>query len=560
MDPVSHSASSAERLDAIVIGAGFGGMYAIHRLRRAGMRVMGIEAGSNVGGTWYWNRYPGARCDVMSLDYSYAFSSDIEQKWTWSENFAAGSEILAYANFVADQLDIRSAYRFNTRVAAVEYDDAARRWHVTTSEGTHFEAGYVVMATGPLSLPKPVDIAGASSFKGELYRSSRWPQHEVSFAGKRVGLVGTGSTGIQITPVVADAAKSLTVFQRTPSFTLPMRNHALTPDYVAQIKAHMPSLRASARTTFGGGVRPTSTRPLFSVSVEERNELMEDAWQRGAMSFLGLFSDVLTNQAANDVVADFVRDKISTIVEDRETAEALKPRGYPIFARRPCLDTNYYEAFNLPHVSLVNCLVDPIEAITETGIKTRTRHIELDTIILATGYDALTGPMLAIDIKGRSGRKLSEKWVNGPRTFLAMLMEDFPNLFVIGGPEGPSILANYIRLDELNIDWMMGCISYMQANGYTTVEATAEAEDSWQKTVTELADRTLYVKADTWYTGANIPGKPRGFHVYAGGLNRYAETCASVAASGYKGCRFTSGQGERDPIGSGFVPAPGVAL
>ncbi len=560
IDTVSRLASPAEQIDAIVIGAGFGGMYAIHRLRKAGMTVRGIEAGSNVGGTWYWNRYPGARCDVMSLDYSYAFSPEIEQAWTWSENFAAGSEILAYANFVADQLGIRPAYHFNTRVAAVEYDDETRRWHVITSEGARFEAGFVVMATGPLSLPKPIDIAGAADFKGELYRSSRWPQHDVSFEGKCVGLVGTGSTGIQVTPIVADLAKSLTVFQRTPSFTLPMRNYPLTPDYVAQIKSHMPSLRASARTTFGGGVRPTSTRPLFSVSVEERNDLMEDAWLRGAMSFLGLFSDVLTNQAANDVVADFVRDKISTIVQDPVTADALKPRGYPIFARRPCLDTNYYETFNLPHVSLVNCLADPIEAITETGIQTRTRHIELDTIILATGYDALTGPMLAIDIKGRAGRKLSEKWANGPRTYLAMLMEDFPNLFVIGGPEGPSILANYIRLDELNVDWMMNCIAYMQANGYATVEATADAEDDWQRTVTEFADRTLYVKADTWYTGANIPGKPRGFHVYAGGLNRYAETCATVAASGYKGCRFTAPPGEHGQSASGFVPARGVAL
>ena len=524
--------------DAIVIGAGFGGMYAVHRLRQAGFSVTGLEAGGDVGGTWYWNRYPGARCDVISLDYSYAFSAEIEQSWTWSETFAAGSEILAYANFVADQLDLRRSYVFEARVTAIAYDDTHRTWSVETEGGQRYAARYLVMATGPLSLPKPVDIPGASQFKGELYRSSKWPHGPVALAGKRVGLVGTGSTGIQITPVVAAEAAELHVFQRTPSFTLPMRNTALSPDYVAQLKAHMPGLRAAARTTFAGGVRPVSTRPLFSVSVEERTALMEDAWRHGALAFLGLFSDLLVNQAANDVVADFVRDKISQVVHDPATAEALKPRGYPIFTRRPCLDTQYYEAFNRPNVSLVDCLADPITAITEMGIQTRDRHIDLDVIILATGYDALTGPMLAIDIQGREGMRLSDKWAEGPRSYLALLMAGFPNLFVIGGPNGPSILANYIRLDELNVDWMMDCIAHMQAHGLDTVEPTPAAEDGWVQTVSDLAERTLYVKADTWYTGANIPGKPRGFNVYAGGLNRYAELCASEAASGYPGCSF----------------------
>lgn len=536
VDP--HSTSPVQAADAIVIGAGFGGLYAVHRLRQAGLAVRGLEAGGDVGGTWYWNRYPGARCDVISLDYSYAFSPDIEQSWTWSETFAAGSEILAYANFVADQLDLRRSYVFETRVSAIAYDDARRVWSVETDSGERHEARYLVMATGPLSLPKPVDIAGAAQFKGELYRSSRWPKGPVDLAGKRVGLVGTGSTGIQITPVVAEVARELHVFQRTPSFTLPMRNSSLSPDYVAQLKAHMSSLRAAARNTFAGGVRPVSTRPLFSVSIEERTALMEDAWRHGALAFLGLFSDLLVNQAANDVVADFVRDKISQVVSDPVTAEALKPRGYPIFTRRPCLDTEYYEAFNRTNVSLVDCLADPIVAITETGIQTSARHIDLDLIILATGYDALTGPMLAIDIQGREGLRLSDKWAEGARSYLALLMAGFPNLFVIGGPNGPSILANYIRLDELNVDWMMDCIAHMQAHGLETVEARPAAEDGWVQTVSDLAERTLYVKADTWYTGANIPGKSRGFNVYAGGLNRYAEICASEAESGYPGCSF----------------------
>ncbi|HWU78467.1 MAG TPA: NAD(P)/FAD-dependent oxidoreductase [Caulobacter sp.] len=536
----AREAQAPRHTDAIVVGAGFGGLYAVHRLRREGLSVLGLEAGGNVGGTWYWNRYPGVRCDVTSIDYSYAFSEAIEQEWTWSETFAAGSEILAYANFVADRLDLRPAYRFDSRVQAIAFDEARRVWTLTTDRGERFEADHLIMATGPLSLPKPIDIPGAESFKGELYRSGKWPHHEVDFRGKRVGVVGTGSSGIQIVPVVAETCLSLSVFQRTPSFTLPMRNRAISDDFAAQLKANMPGLRAVARNTFTGGVRPLSTRPLFSVSVDERNELMEDAWAKGALYFLGLFSDLLTNAAANEVVAEFVRGKIDQVVDDPATAERLKPRGYPIFARRPCLDTHYYEAFNKPHVSLVDCFEEPITAITETGLRTTQRQIDLDVIIMATGFDALTGPMLAIDIAGRDGVKLSDAWREGPRSYLALLMHGFPNLFIIGGPNGPSILANYIRLDEMNVDWVADCILHMRRQGLATIEATPEAVARWSRTVGEIADRTLYVKADTWYTGGNIEGKPRGFYVFAAGLNRYAEVCAGVAAAGYEGCRFTA--------------------
>ncbi|WP_419320624.1 flavin-containing monooxygenase [Caulobacter sp. ErkDOM-E] len=532
--------AQARRTDAIVVGAGFGGLYAVHRLRSEGLSVIGLEAGGDVGGTWYWNRYPGARCDVTSIDYSYAFSEAIEQAWTWSETFAAGSEILAYANFVADHLDLRPAYLFDTRVEAIAFDDERRVWTITTQQGDQFESDYLVMATGPLSLPKPVDIPGSDRFEGELYRSGKWPHHEVDFRGKRVGLVGTGSSGIQIAPVVAETCQSLTVFQRTPSFTLPMRNTAISEVYAAQLKANMAGLRAVARTTFTGGVRPLSTRPLFSVTVEERNELMEEAWAKGALQFLGLFSDLLTNAAANEIVADFVRDKIGQTVKDPVTAEKLKPRGYPIYARRPCLDTQYYETFNAPHVSLVDCFEEPIVEFTPAGLRTARREVALDVIIMATGYDALTGPMLAIDITGRDGLKLSEAWRDGPKSYLALLMHGFPNLFIIGGPSGPSILANYIRLDEMNVDWVVDCILHMRRQGLATVEATADAQARWGQTVCEIADRTLYVKADTWYTGTNIEGKPRGFFVFAGGLNRYAEVCAGVAAAGYEGCHFTA--------------------
>lgn len=520
------------RLDAFVIGAGFGGMYAIHRLRGMGLDVHAIEAGKDVGGTWYWNRYPGARCDVMSIDYSYSFSDAIQQEWTWTEQFAAQPEILAYANFVATTLDLRRSISFETRAKSVVYDDARRLWVIESEAGAVFETTYLVMATGPLSAPKLLDIPGANRFAGPIYQAQRWPHEPVDLAGKRVGVIGTGSTGIQIVPVVAKEAGHLYVFQRTPSFTLPMRNRPLEPDYVAQVKAHYPALRAVARNTFTGGVRPVSTRPLFSVTVEERNALMEEAWEKGGLSFLGLFSDLLSNQAANDIVADFVRGKIGEMVSDPVTAEALKPRGYPIFARRPCLDTDYYETYNRANVTLVDCLTDPIAEVIETGIRTRDRHIDLDVIIAATGYDGLTGAMLAIDIRGRDGRLLSEKWSGGARSHLGLMMAGFPNLFIVAGANGPSALANFVLLNEQNVDWACDCIAHLRANGLATIEPTADAEEGWMDQVAALSSQSLMPKANTWYTGANIAGKPRVFSIYMGGLARYRETCA-VAAQGY---------------------------
>ncbi len=517
------------RLDAFVIGAGFGGMYAIHRLRGMGLDVHAIEAGKDVGGTWYWNRYPGARCDVMSIDYSYSFSDAIQQEWTWTEQFAAQPEILAYANFVATTLDLRRSISFKTRAKSVVYDDARRLWVIESEAGAVFETTYLVMATGPLSAPKLLDIPGADRFAGPIYQAQRWPHEPVDLAGKRVGVIGTGSTGIQIVPVVAKEAGHLYVFQRTPSFTLPMRNRPLEPDYVAQVKAHYPALRAVARNTFTGGVRPVSTRPLFSVTVEERNALMEEAWEKGGLSFLGLFSDLLSNQAANDIVADFVRGKIGEMVSDPVTAEALKPRGYPIFARRPCLDTDYYETYNRANVTLVDCLTDPIDEVTETGIRTRDRHIDLDVIIAATGYDGLTGAMLAIDIRGRDGRLLSEKWSGGARSHLGLMMAGFPNLFIVAGANGPSALANFVLLNEQNVDWACDCIAHLRANGLATIEPTADAEEGWMDQVAALSSQSLMPKANTWYTGANIAGKPRVFSIYMGGLARYRETCAAAA-------------------------------
>lgn len=546
---MGHACDDATRtrdvqtLDVLVVGQGFGGMYMLHRARGMGLNVLAIEAGDDVGGTWYWNRYPGARCDVMSIDYSYSFSNDIQQAWTWSEQFAAQPEIWSYAKWVADTLDLRRDIKFETRATSVTFDDARTLWVVETDRGDVFEVTYLVMATGPLSVPKGLDIPGRDRFAGDIHLSGRWPRQPVDFAGKRVGVIGTGSTGIQIVPVVAEQADQLVVFQRTPSFTLPMRNRTLDAGYVAQIKAHYPELRAIARNTFTGGVRPVSTRPVFSIPADECERLMEDAWRQGGLAFLGLFSDLLYNQEANDVVADFVRRKIRETVNDPQTAEVLTPRGYPIFARRPCLDTGYYEAYNRDNVTLVDCINEPIVEITEQGIRTGEREIALDIIIAATGYDGLTGAMLAVDVKGRDGRSLRDKWAGGAHSHLGLMMEGFPNLFMIAGANGPSALANFIILNEQNADWICDCIAYLRAGGHRTIEATAEAEKSYMTLVNDIASRSLMPKANTWYVGANIPGKPRFFPIFAGGLVKYREMCAEAAADGYRGFTIDHGVG-----------------
>ena len=523
------------RLDALIIGMGFGGMCMLHTAREAGLNVHAIEAGDNVGGTWYWNRYPGARCDVMSIDYSYSFLEEIQQEWSWSEKFAAQPEILSYANFVADKLDLRRDTSFETRATSVVYDDARRLWLIETDRGQSYEATYCIMATGPLSIPKGLDMPGRDDFRGEIYLTGRWPRNPVDFAGKRVGIIGTGSTGIQAVPVVAEQAAHLTVFQRTPSFTIPMRNKALSPDYMAQVKAHYPRLRDIARATHTGGVRPVSTRPMFSVTKDEAQKLLEDGWEEGGQAIFGLFSDLLYDQETNDVVAKFVRKKIAEVVTDPATAAVLTPHGYPIFSRRPCLDTNYYEAFNRDNVTLVDCINDPIVEITPAGIRTAEQEVPLDIIIAATGYDGLTGAMMAVDIKGREGRSLREKWAGGAHSYLGLMMEGFPNLFMIAGANGPSALANFVILNEQNAAWIMRCITHMRDHGLTAIEPTAIAEDEYMTLLSDIASRSLIPKAKSWYVGANIPGKPRFFPIFAGGFSRYIDMCNGAANKGYAG-------------------------
>lgn len=534
--------TAAKRLDVIIVGGGFGGMYATYKFREMGMKIQSFEAGGDLGGVWYWNRYPGARVDLPSIDYSYSFSPEVEQEWTWSEQFAAQPELLRYIDFVATRLDLRKHYQFKTRITSAVWDEARKLWTVETDRGERFEAPFCIMATGPLSVPKVPDIPGVEKFKGRLLHAGRWPHEPVSFEGLRVGVIGTGSTGIQIVQDVGPQAGELFVFQRTPSFTMPMRNVPLTPEYISEVRRNYAGIREAARNSTVGGTRPQSTRAFFSVTPEQRQSLLEDAWKQGGLAMLGTFGDLMVNEEANEQVAEFVRGKIAEVVEDPKTAEALKPKGYPIFARRPCLDSSYYETYNLPNVHLVDCITDPILEVTERGVRNASGEIELDMLILATGYDALTGALIAFDVVGKGGRTVNQKWVHGGRSTLGIMMEGFPNLFMTTGPNGPSALANIIRISEHDVDWIAAAITHMQKNGLATMEPTTQAEDNWMGVVRGLAQRSLINKAKTWWVGANVPGKSQGLTMFIGGFAKYRELCAAAVSDGYSG--FTFGRAE----------------
>ncbi|MES2362056.1 MAG: NAD(P)/FAD-dependent oxidoreductase [Pseudomonadota bacterium] len=537
-DVTQSAAGGVKRLDVVIVGGGFGGMYATYKFREMGLKIQSFEAGADLGGVWYWNRYPGARVDLPSIDYSYSFSPEIEQEWTWSEQFAAQPELLRYIDFVATRLDLRKHFQFKTRVTSAVWDEERQLWTVETDRGERYEAPFCIMATGPLSVPKVPDIPGVGKFKGRLLHAARWPHEPVSFAGLRVGVIGTGSTGIQIVQDVGPQAGELFVFQRTPSFTMPMRNVALTQEYVSEVKRNYAGIREAARNSTVGGTRPQSTRAFFSVTPEQRQSLLEDAWKQGGLAMLGTFGDLMVNEEANEHVAEFVRGKIAEVVEDPKTAEALKPKGYPIFARRPCLDSSYYETYNLPNVHLVDCLTDPIVEVTERGVRNASGETELDVLILATGYDGLTGALIAFDVVGKGGRTVNQKWKEGGRSHLGIMMEGFPNLFMTTGPNGPSALANIIRISEHDVDWIAAAITHMQKNGLATIEPTTQAEDGWMDVVKGLAQSSLINKAKTWWVGANVPGKTQGLTMFIGGFAKYRELCAAAINDGYRGFRF----------------------
>jgi cyclohexanone monooxygenase len=522
-------------VDVVVVGAGFAGLSALYRLREAGWSVQGFEAGDGVGGTWYWNRYPGARCDVASIEYSYSFSDELQQDWVWTERYATQPEILRYLDHVADRFDLRRLIRFNTRVEAAVFDEATGAWDVRTSDGAETRARFVVMATGCLSTANLPDIPGRDSFEGEVLHTGRWPHHPVDLAGKRVGVIGTGSSAIQAIPVIAEEAAELVVFQRTPNYSVPAHNHPLQPAELAEVEANYADLRERNRRTMvgAGGWAAPPGGPALELSETERERVLEERWADGGLWFLMAFNDVVFNGEANEVLADFVRRKIRSIVDDPAVADRLSPTQR-IGCKRMCVDTGYFETFNRPNVRLVDLRETAIEAITQTGVRTVAEHVDLDTLVFATGFDAMTGTLMRIDIRGRDGVTLRETWAEGPRTYLGLGVPGFPNLFVITGPGSPSVLTNMVTSIEHHVEWIGDCLNHLRAQGHDTIEASPQAAEEWVAYVNAVAGTTLFTTCNSWYLGANIPGKPRVFMPLFG-FAPYVATCADVAAKGYRG-------------------------
>ena len=531
----------ATDLDVAVVGAGFAGMYLLHRLRALGFRVRVYEAGGDVGGTWYWNRYPGARCDVPSLDYSYSFDPELEQEWEWSELYAPQPEILSYAQHVADRYDLRPDIEFETRIEAAHFDEQSSTWSITTSSAATVTARHVVLAVGTLSTPKPPEIDGVETFAGPTYWTARWPHEGVDFSGVRVGVIGTGSSGIQSIPLIAAQAAHTTAFQRTANFSMPARNRPLTEREVAQRKARYQEHRAVARVSFGGfsaGLDPAAAEPppsILAISEEERNAILDAKWADGGLGFSGAFSDVMSDVEANEIAAEYIRGKIRAIVDDPVTAEDLCPFSHPVGTKRPCLDTDYYDTYNRPDVRLVNLRRTPILSIDETGVNLADEHIELDAMVYATGFDAMTGSLIGIDIRGRGAVTLADAWRDGPRTYLGLAAAGFPNLHMVTGPQSPSVLSNMMVSIEQHVDWITDAICHMREAGLESIEATPEAVDGWVEHTNGLADHTLYPLADSWYMGANVPGKARVFLPYIGGCGYYRERCDQVVEGNYEG-------------------------
>ena len=535
--------AATEEYDVVVVGAGFAGMYMLHRLRQQGLSARVYEQGGDVGGTWYWNRYPGARCDVESMQYSYSFDDELQQEWNWSERYAPQPEILKYANHVADRFKLRSDIQLNTRVDRAEFDESANSWSVTTSDGKTVTAKHVVLATGCLSNAKMPDIEGLADFKGRVYHTGHWPHEEIDFTGLRVGVIGTGSSGIQSVPVIAEQASHLTVFQRTANFSIPARNAKLTAEERDAFRAKYPEIRRFAREEARNGIyTELPDRGALDDGDNERRAKYEARWNHGGLTFMAAYNNLALDQAANDTAADFVREKIAEIVEDPQTAKLLQPNNHPIGSKRICIDTDYFAAFNRPNVTLVDIKSDPIQQILPNAVRTSAKEIEVDALVLATGFDAMTGSVAKIDIRGRNGQTLNRKWADGPKTYLGLMSAGFPNLFIITGPGSPSVLSNMIVSIEQHVEWITDCIGFMRDTGLDTMEAKQDAEDKWVAHVNEVAQTTLYPQANSWYMGANIPGKPQIFMPYIGGVGLYRQICNDVAAKGYEGFAMTAAE------------------
>ena len=525
-------------VDVVVVGAGFSGLYLLYRLRKAGFSTRVFERGGDVGGTWYWNRYPGARCDVESLQYSYSFDEQLQQDWHWPEKFSAQPDILAYANHVADRFNLKKDIEFNIEVKASWFDENLKTWKITTNTGEEINAQYFIMATGCISTTQMPNIKGLSDYVGNTFHTGDWPHEEVDFSGQSIAVIGTGSSGIQSIPVLAKQAKKLTVFQRTPNYSIPSQNEPMTKKYERSWKDVYSERRKEMRYSAHGSLKDLNDVPALSVDEDQRQELYTKRWAIGGTGFLGSFNDLLINADANYTAAEYVRQQIKRVVKDKETAEILCPRSYPIGTKRICIDTGYFETYNRENVKLVDISKKPIQRLVTDGIIVDDQLYPFDSIIFATGFDAMTGSIFNVDIKGRDGLALKEKWIAGPKTYLGLMSASFPNLFMITGPGSPSVKSNMIMSIEQHVDLVIETLLSMRRKGLSVVEPELEAENKWVDHVQEVANKTLFPQANSWYMGANIPGKPRLFMPYIGGVGAYREICEEIVANNYRGFKF----------------------
>ena len=525
-------------VDAVIVGAGFSGLYLLHRFRKLGLTTRVLERGGGVGGTWYWNRYPGARCDVESMQYSYSFDAELQQEWHWPEKFSAQPDILAYANHVADRFDLRKDIDFDVEVKAAHFNETTRRWRIETDKKDKITAQFFVMATGCISTAQTPNIEGLDNYQGNTYHTGNWPHEKIDFTGQRIAVIGTGSSGIQAIPVLAEEAAHVTVFQRTPNYSIPSQNGPMTSDYEASWKEKYPTLREEMRYTGHGSIKDLNDKSAMSVDEEERQETYKKRWAIGGAGFLTSFNDLLFSQESNDTASEFVRNQIRRIVKNPETAELLAPKTYPIGTKRICIDSGYFQTYNRENVDLVDISEKPIQRITREGLIVNGREFEFDSIVFATGFDAMTGTLFNVDIRGRNDLALKEKWYAGPRTYLGLMSEAFPNLFMITGPGSPSVKSNMLVSIEQHVDFVTESIIYMREHGLELMEPDVAAEDDWVDHVQEAANKTLFPRANSWYMGANIPGKPRLFMPYIGGVGTYRRICEEVVADNYKGFRF----------------------
>ena len=540
MSDITTSPNPASRtdVDAVVVGAGFAGLYLLHRLREAGFTVRVFEAGGDVGGTWYWNRYPGARCDIESMQYSYQFSEELQQEWVWTERYASQPELLAYIEHVAERFDLRPNITFDTRVEAAAFDDDTHMWTIDTSGGEAVRARFFILGSGVLSTTSTPTFEGRELFTGPTFHTGRWPHEEIEFTGQRVGVIGTGSSAIQSIPLIAEQADHLYVFQRTANYVVPAQNRPLEADEAAAIKADYKGFRARAKERPSAFLFPFNPGSTLEVSPEERHRQFEAQWEVGGLPFLGAFGDLLLDWEANRLVTEYWKEKVRTIIDDPDVAELLIPKGDIFGGKRLCAGTNYLETYNRDDVTLVDVSGTGIEGFTSSGLRAEGQEYELDAIVYATGFDALTGSVVAMDIAGPDGTTIKERWSTGPETYLGLTVNGFPNFFNTQGPGSPCVFVTMVTGIEHQTDWIVECLQWMRDHGYTRIEPDLESETQWGEVVAAAAEPSLRSKCDSWYTGANIEGKHRVFMPYIGGFPAYYEQCREVAEDGYRGFSF----------------------